>query len=96
MPWRAFLMANATGGVIWPAVFGLGSFIFGKALLQLHHALAPIVFALALAIGIAGPRRRAAPTMQINVCSLTHVTTIIVPSALRLERTSAERQCQSA
>jgi hypothetical protein len=37
------------GGVIWSAVFGLGGFIFGKALLQLHHALAPIVFALALA-----------------------------------------------
>src|SRR2546430_12220634 len=49
MPWRAFLTANATGGVIWAAVFGLGGFIFGKALLQLHHALAPIVFALALA-----------------------------------------------
>jgi hypothetical protein len=29
-------------------VFGLGGFIFGKALLQLHHALAPMVFALAL------------------------------------------------
>jgi len=49
MPWRAFLMANATGGVIWAAVFGLGGFMFGKALLQLHHALAPVVFALALA-----------------------------------------------
>jgi membrane protein DedA with SNARE-associated domain len=48
MPWRAFLIANATGGVIWSVVFGLGGFIFGKALLQLHHALAPIVFALAL------------------------------------------------
>src|SRR5262249_47936825 len=48
MPWRGFLMANATGGVIWSLVFGLGGFIFGKALLQLHHALAPIVFALAL------------------------------------------------
>jgi membrane protein DedA with SNARE-associated domain len=48
MPWRAFLMANATGGVIWAMVFGLGGFIFGKALLQLHHTLAPIVFALAL------------------------------------------------
>ena len=47
--WRAFLMANATGGAIWAAVFGLGGFIFGKALLQLHHALAPIVFAVALA-----------------------------------------------
>src|SRR6476659_5768556 len=49
LPWRAFLMANATGGVIWSVVFGLGGFIFGKALLQLHHALAPIVFALELA-----------------------------------------------
>src|SRR5437660_11659374 len=29
-------------------MFGLGGFIFGKALLQLHHALAPIVFGLAL------------------------------------------------
>jgi membrane protein DedA with SNARE-associated domain len=48
MPWRAFLMANATGGVIWSVVFGLGGFIFGKALLQFHHALAPIVFTLAL------------------------------------------------
>src|SRR5262249_41538063 len=36
-------------GVIWAAVFGLGGFMFGKALLQLHHALAPVVFALALA-----------------------------------------------
>jgi membrane protein DedA with SNARE-associated domain len=49
MPWRIFLMANATGGVIWAAVFGLGGFVFGKALLQLHHALAPLVFALAFA-----------------------------------------------
>ncbi len=49
MPWRAFLTANAIGGAIWAAVFGLGGFMFGKALLQLHHALAPIVFALALA-----------------------------------------------
>jgi len=49
MPWRAFLMANATGGLIWATAFGVGGFIFGKALLQLHHALAPIVLALALA-----------------------------------------------
>src|SRR5262245_6982452 len=50
MPWRAFLMANASGGVIWAAVFGVGGYFFGKVLLQLHHALAPIVFALALAV----------------------------------------------
>jgi hypothetical protein len=48
MPWRAFLMANATGGVIWASVFGVGGYVFGKVLLQVHHALAPVVFALAL------------------------------------------------
>jgi membrane protein DedA with SNARE-associated domain len=49
MPWRAFLIANAGGGIIWVAVFGIGGYFFGKLLLQLHHALAPIVFVLALA-----------------------------------------------
>ena len=49
MAWRVFLIANATGGIIWAAGFGLGGFFFGKFLLQLHHALAPVVFALALA-----------------------------------------------
>ena len=49
MPWRAFLMANASGGIIWAAVFGIGGYFFGKLLLELHHTLAPIVFALALA-----------------------------------------------
>src|SRR5246127_3845355 len=49
MPWRAFLIANASGGIIWAAVFGIGGYFFGKLLLQLHPALAPLVFALALA-----------------------------------------------
>jgi membrane protein DedA with SNARE-associated domain len=49
MPWRAFLIANASGGIIWAAVFGIGGYFFGKLLLELHHALAPSVFALALA-----------------------------------------------
>jgi membrane protein DedA with SNARE-associated domain len=49
MPWRAFLIANASGGIIWATVFGVGGYFFGKVLLQLHHALASIVFGLALA-----------------------------------------------
>jgi membrane protein DedA with SNARE-associated domain len=49
MPWRAFLIANASGGIIWAAVFGIGGYIFGKLLLELHRALAPLVFAVALA-----------------------------------------------
>jgi membrane protein DedA with SNARE-associated domain len=48
MPWRTFLIANASGGIIWAAVFGIGGYFFGKLLLEIHHALAPIVFALAL------------------------------------------------
>jgi membrane protein DedA with SNARE-associated domain len=52
MPWRAFLVANACGGIIWAAVFGIGGYFFGKLLLQLHHALAPIVFGLALAASL--------------------------------------------
>src|SRR5437764_12075268 len=49
MPWRSFLIANAGGGIIWAAAFGFGGYFFGKLLLQLHHALVPIAFALALA-----------------------------------------------
>jgi membrane protein DedA with SNARE-associated domain len=49
MPWRAFMIANASGGIIWAGVFGLGGYFFGKLLLHVHHALAPIVFAVALA-----------------------------------------------
>jgi len=49
MPWRVFLMANAGGGVIWATVFGVGGYFFGKVLLQVHHALAPIVLVLAVA-----------------------------------------------
>jgi membrane protein DedA with SNARE-associated domain len=46
---QSFLIANASGGIIWAAVFGIGGYFFGKLLLQLHRALAPIVFAVALA-----------------------------------------------
>ena len=49
MPWRVFLIANAGGGVIWSMVFGVGGYVFGKVLLELHHALAPVVLVLALA-----------------------------------------------
>src|SRR5262249_36834003 len=48
MPWRAFLIANPSGGFIWPTVFGIGGNLLVKVLLQVHHALAPIVFALAV------------------------------------------------
>src|SRR5438034_7469549 len=34
---EAFLIANASGGIIWAAAFGIGGYFFGKLLLQLHH-----------------------------------------------------------
>src|SRR5262249_45037593 len=55
MPSRLFLIANAAGGVLWASMFGIGGFLFGKLLLQLHHAIAvPLVvfaFAVFLAAG---------------------------------------------
>jgi len=50
MPWGQFLIANAAGGILWASVFGAGSYFFGKLLLQLHHSLAVVVFAVALAV----------------------------------------------
>src|SRR5262252_1543246 len=40
MDWRRFLFANAAGGILWAAIFGLGAFEFGKTLLQLTEPLA--------------------------------------------------------
>src|SRR5947208_16044337 len=48
MPWRAFAIANASGGIVWAGVFGLGGYFFGRLLLQLHHRRAPIAFAVSL------------------------------------------------
>jgi membrane protein DedA with SNARE-associated domain len=49
MPWREFLIANAAGAVLWASAFGAGGYFFGKLLLHLHHSLAIVVFAVALA-----------------------------------------------
>jgi membrane protein DedA with SNARE-associated domain len=50
MPWGQFLIANAAGGILWASVFGAGGYFCGKLLLQLHHSLAVVVFAVALAV----------------------------------------------
>jgi membrane protein DedA with SNARE-associated domain len=49
MRWRTFLIANAAGAILWAATFGFGGYFFGKLLFQLHHAVAGVVFVLALA-----------------------------------------------
>ena len=48
MRWRNFLVANAAGGILWAATFGFGGYFFGKILFQMHSAVAPVVFVLAL------------------------------------------------
>jgi membrane protein DedA with SNARE-associated domain len=48
MPWRSFLLANATGAVLWATTFGLGGYYFGRLLFQLHSALAALLFAIGL------------------------------------------------
>jgi membrane protein DedA with SNARE-associated domain len=40
MPWREFLVANAVGGIVWASGFGMGAYLFGKALLLLTGPLA--------------------------------------------------------
>jgi membrane protein DedA with SNARE-associated domain len=54
MPWRGFLLANAGGALIWATVFGLGGYLFGKVLLQMHGAVGPIAFVLATAVLFGG------------------------------------------
>jgi membrane protein DedA with SNARE-associated domain len=49
MRWGTFLVANAAGAILWAATFGFGGYFFGKFLFRLHHAVAGVVFALALA-----------------------------------------------
>ena len=36
------------GPILWAATFGFGGYFFGKLLFQLHSAVAPVVFVLAL------------------------------------------------
>ncbi len=49
MQWRNFLAANAAGAILWAVTFGMGGYFFGKLLLQLHIAIAAVVFTIALA-----------------------------------------------
>ena len=46
MDWGRFLVANATGGIVWAALFGWGAYCFGKVLL---HATGPLAVGLLIA-----------------------------------------------
>src|SRR5262245_7726021 len=40
MDWREFLVANAAGGILWAAIYGLGAYSLGTAI---FHARGPLV-----------------------------------------------------
>src|SRR5262249_26326524 len=46
MEWNSFLIANASGGVLWSLVYGLGAYWFGSVL---FHAQQPVTIALLIA-----------------------------------------------
>lgn len=45
MPWPRFLFFNATGGIVWATVFGVGAYMFGSAL---HRITGPLAIGFAL------------------------------------------------
>jgi membrane protein DedA with SNARE-associated domain len=47
MQWQIFLVANATGGVIWAFVFALGGYALGTVVFEFEGALRPILLAVA-------------------------------------------------
>ena len=47
MPWRSFLIANATGGIVWAAIFTAGGYYFGKLVFQVHGTIGAIIFVAA-------------------------------------------------
>ena len=49
MRWRAFLIANAAGAIVWASTFGFGGYFFGKFLFRLQAGLSAVIFTIALA-----------------------------------------------
>jgi membrane protein DedA with SNARE-associated domain len=47
MPWRRFLFFNATGGIVWASVFGLGAYVAGEQFARLEGPLAVVGLVLA-------------------------------------------------
>jgi membrane protein DedA with SNARE-associated domain len=53
MPWRQFLLANATGAVLWVGVIGTSAYAFGRALLRVTGPVALCLFIIGAAVLIA-------------------------------------------
>jgi membrane protein DedA with SNARE-associated domain len=56
MPWRRFLLANASGGIIWAATFGLGAYLLGDRVRHLSTPVGMGMLAAAAMVFVAGAR----------------------------------------
>lgn len=52
MPYRSFLFFNATGGILWAALFGTLGYVFGRNLPKLDHLIGQTSLALALLVAL--------------------------------------------
>jgi membrane protein DedA with SNARE-associated domain len=56
MPWRQFLLANATGAVLWVGIIGTSAYWFGRALLRVTGPVAVCLFIVGAVVLIAAGR----------------------------------------
>ncbi|GGF28081.1 DedA family protein [Youhaiella tibetensis] len=49
MPWPEFFLFNATGGIVWASVYGLGAYYAGKAIDQFSGPLGLLMLGLGIA-----------------------------------------------
>ena len=54
MDWRRFFVFNATGGILWALVFGLGAYSLGEELDRLRRSAAVVLSLAAIAGAVAG------------------------------------------
>src|SRR5882672_360307 len=54
MPWPRFLFYNASGGLIWSSIFGIGGYVLGSSVHLISGPLGIGLFLFALAAAIAG------------------------------------------
>ncbi len=45
MPWRRFLLFNATGGIVWASLFGVGGYVLGD---NIHRIVGPVGIAVVI------------------------------------------------
>jgi membrane protein DedA with SNARE-associated domain len=88
MDWRHFLLANAAGGILWAAVFGLGAHTFGKVLLQ---ASAPLAAGLLLMRFLCAGMKRIWRPRQKGRCPV-HCNRFIAISVSRRSRLRSKRR----